>query len=339
LRDTPLAWRHFTAAPNLAEAEQYLVAERRINVAAIRHAADGEPVVGYADNDRRGLVDALLARGVTADELIDADLASRRASWLTDTYRGRVVVPVRNPDGWIEGFIGRDVTGDPRAVKYRNPTRTATFDKSRILYRPTHHELAPTATVVVVEGVMDALAITAAAAEQASLPHFAPCTTSGVAVSTIQAQKVLALSGNPAVIALDGDDAVAEGTQRWIETISLELGRAVLATRLPDKLDPAEWLANRQTAGLTAFDRRGCLLASAFETRPRLTGAEVAEGIRDPRFTKDRHREPREWLLALASSLGSPLAVDQFLRQADRELRARQLTPAEQGERPTVPSI
>src|SRR5207244_13503036 len=118
-----------------------------------------------------------------------------------DTYRRRVVVPTRDPDGRIEGFIGRDVTGDPRAAKYRNPTTTATFNKSRFLYRPSHHELAPTATVVVVEGIMDALAITAVAAETGSLPYFAACTTSGVAVSTVQAEIVLALSDNPAGIA------------------------------------------------------------------------------------------------------------------------------------------
>jgi DNA primase len=321
-----LAWRHFTAPTNLVEAEQYLIAERGIDVAAIRRASNGEPVVGYAAAEWRQLADALLASGVTAAELVDADLAHRRDERLIDAYRGRVVVPVRASDGRIEGFIGRDVTGDPRSAKYRNPTTTATFDKSQFLYRPTHHNLTPVVTVVVVEGVMDALAITATAAAAGELSSFAPCTTSGVAVSTMQAQKVLALSDNPAIIALDGDDAGAEGTQRWIEQISITLGRPVLSTRLPDGFDPAEWLANRGAAGLAAFDRRGCLDASAFEIRPRLNGAEVVHAIVRGTGNDEPFRDVHEIVAAAAATLGSPRAADEFLRQADREMRERHLT-------------
>ncbi len=81
-----------------------------------------------------------------------------------DTLRDRVVIPVRGRDGRIAGFIGRDVTGDPRAPKYRKPAHTPVFDKSLILYRPTLATPHPEATVVVVEGPLDALAIAATAA-------------------------------------------------------------------------------------------------------------------------------------------------------------------------------
>ena len=95
------------------------------------------------------------------------DLAQpTRSGRLVDTYRGRIIILVTNSAGQINGFAGRDVTGDNQAPKYRNPTRTITFNKSMILYRPTHHGLAADAYVVIVEGVLDALAIAAAAARR-----------------------------------------------------------------------------------------------------------------------------------------------------------------------------
>jgi DNA primase len=251
-----LAWRYFTERPNLAEAEQYLLAERRINIRAIRSVTNGQPLVGYAPSNWRGLADTLLHRSVTADELVDADLVSRRDYRLIDSFRGRVVVPVRDGIGRIEGFIGRDVAGDPRAAKYRNPTLTATFDKSRFLYRPARYPLSATAHAVVVEGVMDALAITAAAAERGQLNAYAPVSTSGLAVSRVQAVKVAAISRNPVVLALDGDDAGATGTARWADMLVTQLGGHAESVRFPAGVDPAEWLALHGLAGLGAFLER-----------------------------------------------------------------------------------
>ena len=151
---------------------------------------------------------------------MELDLAQRtRSGDLIDTYRGRLIVPVLADGGGIDGFIGRDTTGDPRAPKYRNPTRTPTFDKSAALYRPTHHGLDAGANVVVVEGVPDALAIAAAAARAGEPAMFAPATTSGVTVSAAQSRAVLALHPKPPVIALDGDQAGREGTDRWLAAL------------------------------------------------------------------------------------------------------------------------
>jgi DNA primase catalytic core len=249
-----LAWRQFTTLPNVRDAAQYLSAERGIDVRAI-HAAVGERLLaGYAPADWRSLTDALLNAGVRPDELIDADLAARRNQRLYDTYRGRVIVPVRDSLGRIEGFIGRDTTGDPRTAKYRNPTRTATFDKSSALYRPTRHALAANAQVIVVEGVMDALALTAAAAETGTLDLIAPVTTSGLAVSRVQAAKIIAITRNPVALALDGDDAGHAATTRWIQQLH-DLGRLATTIQLPERKDPADWIAEHGPRGLAIFRR------------------------------------------------------------------------------------
>jgi DNA primase len=199
--------------------------------------------------------------------------------------------------GGIDGFIGRDTTGDPRAPKYRNPTRTSTFDKSTALYRPTHHGLDRDANVVVVEGALDALAVAATAALAGELSMFAPVTTSGVTVSTVQAQAVLALHPKPPVIALDGDRAGRQGTDRWLRALCVERGRPALVSRLPDGVDPAEWLQHHGVPGLPAFDRRGCLHATTQDPRPQLPGRDLV------RICFDEPGEPVRHVLEVLTQL------------------------------------
>ncbi len=98
----------------------------------------GQPLVGHSGTGWTSLTTHLQRHDVSDEELLALDLAQpTRRGTLIDARRGRLVVPVTRPDGRIDGFIGRDTTGDPRAPKYRNPTRTPTFDKSTMLYTPT----------------------------------------------------------------------------------------------------------------------------------------------------------------------------------------------------------
>jgi hypothetical protein len=186
-----MAWERLSRPVAAEFARTYLRRQRGIGLSALEAEFPGRVFAGYASAGWATLTGHLLARGVTGEELLATDLSQRtRSSRLVDTLRDRVVVPVTAPDGGIDGFIGRDTTGDPRAPKYRNPARTATFDKSSALYRPTHHKVAEDGKAVVVEGVLDALALAAPA---------------------------------------------------WV-------------TRLPDGLDPADWLRRNGHPGLAAFD-------------------------------------------------------------------------------------
>jgi DNA primase len=265
-----MAWKHF-AAPVAAEfAQSYLARRRGIDLVALRAFSGGAPIVGYAGTGWTSLVSRLHDKGVSDDELLVTDFAQfNRMGRLVDAYRGRIIIPVTNSAGQISGFVGRDVTGDSRVPKYRNPTRTATFNKSMILYRPTHHALAADANVVIVEGVLDALAIAAAAARRGEMDRFAPCAASGVSASHEHVCRVLALHPQPPVIALDGDQAGVDGTGRWLAEIRLD-GRPVLVTTLPAGSDPAEWLAVQGDSGLSAFDRRESL-------RPRDDGVQPSQ--------------------------------------------------------------
>src|SRR5664279_722893 len=267
----------------------------------------------------------LQSHGVTTTELLELDLAQRtRTGDLIDTYRGRLIVPVLADSGDIDGFIGRDTTGDPRAPKYRNPTKTPTFDKSAALYRPTHHGLDAGANVVVVEGVLDALAIAAAAAQAGELAMFAPATTSGVTVSGVQARAVLALHPKPPIIALDGDQAGREGTDRWLTALCVEHGRTTLVTRLPDGTDPAEWLQHQGVRGLQAFDRRSYGEPATEAPKPQLPGRDLV------RICFDQPGEPAGRVLDVLTPLAMHLshsAARELIDQAEHEMTARGANP------------
>jgi DNA primase len=320
-----LAWEFFTSPAKTRVAEAYLREARGIDVGAMRESTAGEPIVGYVKTDWRGLTRHLNGHGVTNNELLDLDLAqTSRNGDLIDTYRGRLIFPVLRDRRRIDGFIGRDTTGDPRAPKYRNPTRTTTFNKSTALYRPTLHGLDRNANVVIVEGAVDALAIAATAARSDELSMFAAVTTNGVTVSAAQARAVLALHPKPPVIALEGDRAGREGTDRWLRALCVERGRSALVTRLPDEVNPAEWLQHQGDSGLRAFDRRGCFGPGTEVPRPALPGRDLV------RICLNQPGDFRCHVLDMLTPLALQLqgnAAREFLDQAEREMTVRGRNP------------
>jgi DNA primase len=324
-----LAWEFCTALANVRVAEAYLRESRGIDVGALRESQGGEPIVGYATTDWHALTRHLLRQGVTGNELLELDLAQlSRNGELIDTYRGRLIVPVQRDRGRIDGFIGRDITGDPRAPKYRNPTRTPTFNKSGALYRPTLHGLDRDANVVVVEGAIDALAIAATAARGGELLMFAPATTSGVTVSGVQARAVLALHPKSPVIALDGDRAGREGTDRWLAALCIERGRPALVTRLSEGVDPAEWLQHHGISGLDAFDRRRWVGADTDvrtdAPRPQLPGRDLVRICLDQ--PDDAARRVLDVLTPLTIRLREA-AARELIDQAELEMTVRGANP------------
>jgi DNA primase len=272
-----LAWGHLASGRRHSHTVSYLHEERGIDVRALE-AAVGQPVIGQGGRSWSWLTDRLLREGVSIDELQALDLAHRsNTGVLRDTFQGRLMVPVRSASGDIDGFVGRRIGTDPRRPKYRNPTRTTTFDKSQALYSPTLGPASPRATAVVVEGPLDALAAAGAAARAQRLDEFWPCSTNGVTVSRVQAERVAAAGAARIVIALDGDKAGAEGTQRWVDAVCRDLGRPAQVTRLPEGLDPADWLAAKGYTGLSAFDPR--TWPATTEVAPRQPGHELVRAI------------------------------------------------------------
>ena len=246
-----VAWTYYSSG-SLHERGAAYLARRGIDVAVLE-AHTGRGGVGHTPASPHDLVVAMLAQGFAADELVDAGLAHRGADGhITDFYRQRVLIPIRDGHGRVCGLVGRNV-GDERWPKYKNPPNTQSYDKSVNLYQPLP---APTAgrwgQVIVVEGTLDAMAIAVAAIRCGRAGQFCPVTQSGRELSVEQLQQVVSLNGGPLVLAFDGDAAGRESARRHT-VAAVRLGHAVSVTTLPGDHDPASWLAERGADGLRAW--------------------------------------------------------------------------------------
>ncbi len=320
-----LAWGYLSTPIAVSFADSYLRFHRGIDLRPLRAEHPSSPLVAHAGHGWATLTEHLRRDGVEDEELLAMDLArTTRGGRLVDSMRDRLIIPVSDQDGRICGFIGRDLSEDPRAPKYLNPTRTATFDKGTVVHRPTHHHLSEAANVVVVEGALDALAIAAVAAQAGRSADFAPCTTSGVAVTATQAARVVELAGDrPPIIALDGDEAGAEGTMRWLTRIATERRTPALLTRLPSSFDPADWIREHGVGGLSAFDQsRGRTHPSA--VRVAAPGRELARIL----VAKGGDQVDRsvDVLVTLAAALPQRWAAE-LLDQAEREMTRQGWNP------------
>ena len=100
----------------------------------------------------------LLGQGYTEEQLQRAGLITRPQQGSSrDLFRGRLMFPIRDADGRVVGFGGRELDGS--VPKYLNTPQTPIFDKSALLWGldAAKEPMALEREGVIVEGYMDAL--------------------------------------------------------------------------------------------------------------------------------------------------------------------------------------
>ncbi|MCO7218290.1 MobF family relaxase [Klenkia sp. PcliD-1-E] len=213
-----------------------------------------EHAVGYAPNGWTTLVEHLRDTGATDEELVAAGLATRSTSGrLIDRFRDRVMFAIQDDDG-IVGWIGRrnpdrDRHPHPAAPKYLNTPATVAFTKGHHLFglHEARAHLTTGTTPVLVEGPIDALAVTLAGAHQ--YVGIAPL---GTAFTDVQADLLQAATGSKQaglIVAMDSDAAGRLSAERIYWTIGAKDAGSLA---LPDGDDPASFL---QVAGADALLR------------------------------------------------------------------------------------
>jgi DNA primase len=244
------AWQHCTTGPLNARAVAYL-AGRGIDVTALE-GYTGRREAGHTPKYGPGIARRLLTDGFAPDELVDSGLAHRYPDGrITDFYRDRVLVPIRDDEGRVAGLVGRNV-GAPSWPKYKNPPRTAVYDKSVNLYHPLPAPRHPDSRTIVVEGTLDALAIACAAIKTGAAHYFCPVTQSGRELSAQQLDALLRRDPGRLVISFDGDASGRDSNLRLAGAV-IGRGRAPIVIELPEGSDPASWLAARGPRGLMAW--------------------------------------------------------------------------------------
>ncbi len=199
---------------------------------------------GYAPDRRDALKTALARFG--DDMLVEAGLLIKvddRTPY--DRFRGRLMIPIRDPRGRVIAFGGRILgAGEP---KYLNSPETPLFDKGRTLFNLDRAAAAARTTgrLIVVEGYFDVIALDQAGIGEAVAPL-------GTALTEAQLDRLWRCVDVP-VLCFDGDAAGRKAAVRAAERAMplLAPGRTLSIAMLPAGRDPDDVV---RSGGRSAFD-------------------------------------------------------------------------------------
>jgi DNA primase catalytic core len=263
--------------------------------------------VGYAPATWGALTRRLLRLGCS-DTLIEQSGLGRRSGrgTLIDTFRDRAMFPVRSANGTLAGFIGRAAEdAAPGVPKYLNSPASCLYSKGMLLFGlwEAHEALAAEARPVIVEGPLDAIAVTTAG--QGHIVGVAPCGTALTVPHISALSRVADLRSAGVLVAFDADPAGQRAAVRAYDLLS-PLTVDVATVMLPAGCDPAQMLADRGPAALAGMLAR--------HTRP------LADLVID-----DEVRKWRRWLRYPEGQIGALRAAAPLIAAMPPAHVARQI--------------
>jgi DNA primase len=196
--------------------------------------------LGYSDRSGRALLRLFQLQNLPADQIEQSGLVGKREDGsLYDRFRNRLMFPIHNESGKIIGFGGRALSAEDEP-KYLNSPETPIYKKSYVLYNlhRAKQEIRKEDRVILVEGYMDAIGVTAAGVR----PVIASC---GTALTQPQV-KMVSRHSQRIVVNFDPDAAGANAAERSINLL-LEEGMQVRIMELDGGLDPDEYCKERGT--------------------------------------------------------------------------------------------
>lgn len=206
-------------SPEAASARAYL--ERR----GLTPATWETWQLGYSLDSWDALRDRLLGKGYKLEEIEEAGLVVRREGEGSvsyyDRFRGRLMIPIRDPQGRTIGFGARILREDPArpGPKYINSPQSPLFDKGNTLYGldMARQAIREADLAVIVEGYMDVLM-----SHQVGVCNVVA--GMGTALTEGQMRQLKRYSSN-LTLALDPDAAGDHATLRGLEAARQSLER------------------------------------------------------------------------------------------------------------------
>ncbi len=193
--------------------------------------------LGYAPNTGSALCDFLLSKGFKTAEIRDAGLSAGQSRYggngLRDMFRGRLMIPLHDPQGRVIGFTARLLADNPDAPKYINTPQSPLYDKSRHVYglHLAKEAIRKTKFVVMVEGNLDVISSHQAGVRQV-------VATAGTAM-TEQHLKALSKFTGDIRLSYDQDKAGLNATERAIG-VAGKVGVSLSMITIPSGKDPDE---------------------------------------------------------------------------------------------------
>ncbi len=197
--------------------------------------------LGYSERSGKSLLRVLEQRGFSASQLEQSGLVRKRDDGsFYDYFRNRLMFPIHGESGKVVGFGGRALADDDNP-KYLNSPEMPIYKKSSVLYNlhRAKEAIRKEDRVILVEGYMDAIGVTAAG--------FAAVVAScGTSLTQTQV-RMLKRHSERIVVNFDPDAAGASATERSINLL-LEEGMKVRIMELDSDLDPDEYCKQRGPA-------------------------------------------------------------------------------------------
>ena len=290
-------------APQAKRAREYLE-ERGLTNEALEEFG-----VGCAP----GSWDTVLLRGQRAGysvEEIEAAglvLKSQKGRGHYDRFRSRIIFPIRDARGRVQGFGARALLPDQKP-KYVNSPEGELYSKRRTLYgiERARAQVVKSGRAVVVEGYTDVIACHQAGIRDA-------VAIMGTAITPEQV-KLLSAYAEEAVLALDADRAGREAMLRAQAVGGKRLRLRV--ARMPEGKDPADLLAGGDGASATAF-------RTALEAAEDLPVFHVHTLLDDGDLTSPAGRDRAlDEVVAVIATLPDSITREELLREVGDRLNA-----------------
>jgi DNA primase len=252
--------------------------------------------LGYAPNTGRALLDFLASKDFKESDIKAAGLSAQRYSKPVDMFRGRLMIPLQDPQGRVVGFTARLLDDSSDGPKYINTPATVLYDKSRHVYglHLAKEAIRKKQFVVLVEGNLDVIASHQAGVHQV-------VATAGTAL-TEQHLKALSRFTGDIRLSFDQDQAGLKATERAIPIASrVKVSLGIID--VPSGKDPDELIKQDPKVWQEIIDQPQYALDWLIERYEKLLNTKSAQG----------KREFSDMLLPVVKGLSDAVEQDHYL--------------------------
>ncbi len=222
--------------PSSKAALAYFTQKRGLSMATINQFG-----LGYAPDSYDALMNYMLSKGYSKDELVIAYLAgkSERGTYY-DAFRNKVMFPIIDTAGNVIAFGGRVL--DNSKPKYKNTMDTPVFKKSRNLFALNFARHTCSEELILCEGYMDVISLHAAGFTNT-------VATLGTAITPEQA-RLMSRYTKKVIISYDSDEAGQKAARKAMQLLE-EVGLEVGVIKTPGQKDPDDFIREN---GKEAFE-------------------------------------------------------------------------------------
>lgn len=249
--------------------------------------------LGYSPNTGTALVDYLKNKKFTDSEIKRAGLMS---SYSRDMFRGRLMIPLQDPQGRVVGFTARLLTDDESAPKYINTPATLLYDKSRHVFglHLAKDAIRKSQFVVLAEGNLDVISSHQAGVRQV-------VATAGTALTEPHLKALSRFTGDIR-LCFDQDKAGLAATERALP-IASKVKVSLSVINIPSGKDPDELIKQDPEIWKKTIQEPQYALDWLMERHKKLLDITSAEGKR--KFS--------DILLPVVKSLSDSVEQDHYL--------------------------